>query len=504
MKGVLDALVQVVLGNDGDTALDVAGLGESDKGAVLDVKNAVGLEDWAEHGLDNDRGLRVGDEARLLVKLASEEINTSVSPLVSQRGAGDADDLARTALEDKNVADADEVGRDRNGLRGSGNSAAGLDNANILLNAVTVTNWASFVSDNYFFAVVVVMVTMVVMKGVRDAVDSAFHTTTEGVVVTVVIVVTHLASVGVINYSSGLKNLDLVAGRSRGRDTLYTDLTVGVRVSAGDVEGLSLVLAVVTDNVRRRRAAGDVRGALVRTFEGLYGSLGATVGLNVVGWLITTAILVLGSVELVLKSPVVGLLLLLVVVLVERRRSRSRGGLFAVAFTSEFYLGITGLLHAFVDNGPVVTSAIRATFDVKIDFFLSVDFGVGERGRGSSIFPFDVRSANEVDFSLYSLGSKSSLRNSVTPVRRREDTEGDGDAGVKVQVGCPLSVFSRISPELLRITTRKMRQEKTFNGEVFLVEKRECKIDLARALCLTADAENSCGTNVRISLKLGM
>jgi hypothetical protein len=134
-----------------------------------------------------------------------------------------------------------------------------------------------------------------------------------------------------------------------------------------------------------------------------------------------------------------------------------------IPFTSEFYLGIAVFLHTFVDNGPVVTSAIRTTFDVKIDFFLSVDFRVRERGRGSSIFPFDVRSANEVDFSLYSLGGKSSLRNSVTPVRRREDTEGDGDAGVKVQVGCPLSVFSRISPELLKITTRKMRQEKTFH-----------------------------------------
>jgi predicted secreted protein len=267
VEGVFNALVKVALRNDRDTALHIAGLSESDKGAVLNVKDAVCLVDRAEHGLDDHRGLRVGDEARLLVELASEEVNTSVAALVSHGGAGDADDLARTTLEDKNVADADKVGRDRNRLGGSSSSAAGLDDANILLDAVTVTNWAPFVSDKYFFAVVVMVIMVVVMEGVRDAVDSAFHTTTEGVVVTVVVVVTHLASVGMIYYCSSLENLDLVASRSRGLDTLYTDLTVGVRVPARNVEGLSLEFAIVTDDVRRRRAARDVRGVLARTFE---------------------------------------------------------------------------------------------------------------------------------------------------------------------------------------------------------------------------------------------
>lgn len=72
--------------------------------------------------------------------------------------------------------------------------------------------------------------------------------------------------------------------------------------------------------------------------------------------------------------------------------------------------------------------------NVEIDFFLSVGTGVWKRSRGSSIFPFDARSAIEIDFSLYSTIT-SRLRNSVTPVRRREDTEGDGDAGVEVQIG---------------------------------------------------------------------
>lgn len=77
-----------------------------------------------------------------------------------------------------------------------------------------------------------------------------------------------------------------------------------------------------------------------------------------------------------------------------------------------------------------------------------MDTGVRETSRGSSIFPFDARSAIRfVVFSLYSVASR--LRNSVTPVRRREDTEGDGDTCVEVQIGCPFGVFSRVSSELL-------------------------------------------------------
>jgi hypothetical protein len=86
-----------------------------------------------------------------------------------------------------------------------------------------------------------------------------------------------------------------------------------------------------------------------------------------------------------------------------------------------------------VGTGVVVDSRVAIfVSDAEIDFFLSVDTRVGERGRGSSIFPFDARSGIELDFSLYSRAS--SFRDSVTPVRRREDTEGDGDAGVKVQI----------------------------------------------------------------------
>jgi hypothetical protein len=68
---------------------------------------------------------------------------------------------------------------------------------------------------------------------------------------------------------------------------------------------------------------------LLRAFEGLYRSLGATVvrDCDVVGRVGATAIITLGDVKLSLKGLVVGLLPVLVVVLVARRG----GLLFTVA-----------------------------------------------------------------------------------------------------------------------------------------------------------------------------
>lgn len=46
-------------------------------------------------------------------------------------GDRDADDLARAALEDQDVADADEVAGDGDGLAGGGTAVAGLNNADV-------------------------------------------------------------------------------------------------------------------------------------------------------------------------------------------------------------------------------------------------------------------------------------------------------------------------------------------------------------------------------------
>jgi len=111
---------KTALVKDGETLLDVTSLGHGNNTAVFaDVKNAVLLEDRAEHVLDNDRRSGVGDEGGLLVQLLGEEVNTEVAMLASLRRGGDADDLARAALEDQEIANADVVAGDGDGVGGS-------------------------------------------------------------------------------------------------------------------------------------------------------------------------------------------------------------------------------------------------------------------------------------------------------------------------------------------------------------------------------------------------
>jgi hypothetical protein len=121
---------EVALLNDGEVLLDITGLGHGDDGALLDVEDTVLLEDGAEHALHDNGGGGVGDGAGLLVELLGEEVDTEVAVLAGGGRGGDADDLAGTALEDQDVAQADVVAGDGDGggsaLVGSGaNAAAG-------------------------------------------------------------------------------------------------------------------------------------------------------------------------------------------------------------------------------------------------------------------------------------------------------------------------------------------------------------------------------------------
>jgi hypothetical protein len=117
VESLTNAGEEVALVEDGKTLLDIAALGHSDNTAILaDVKNTVLFEDRTKHVLDDDGWRWVGDEARLLMKLLGEEVNTEVTVLASLRGGGDADDLARTALKDQEIANADVVAGDGDGV----------------------------------------------------------------------------------------------------------------------------------------------------------------------------------------------------------------------------------------------------------------------------------------------------------------------------------------------------------------------------------------------------
>ena len=165
------------------------GKGRGHTSAILEVEDTVLLEDRAEHGLDDDARAGVRDERRLLVQLLGEEVDAQVAVLAGRGRSRDADDLAGTALQDQQVADADVVGWDGDGVAGLGGAAWGW----------TGRARAAYGDVNFFLVLacglrVVVVVVLVVsaventicclVQTMLDAVDSLVQTVTDGVVVT--------------------------------------------------------------------------------------------------------------------------------------------------------------------------------------------------------------------------------------------------------------------------------------------------------------------------------
>lgn len=111
----------------------------------------------------------------------------------------------------------------------------------------------------------------------------------------------------------------------------------------------------------------------------------------------------------------------------------------------------------FVDTDLLAASGTaRALLFVEADLFFVA--GVASVGTGGGegfvelfvTFPSDVRSLRrEVGLSFY-LDCCRFCGDSVTPIRGREDTEGDRYAGVKVQVGWSRGVLSCMPLEPLR------------------------------------------------------
>lgn len=225
--GLTDALEETALADDREALLNIAGLGHGgDETIVMDIEDTVGLVDGSKHGLDNNRGRGVGDEAGLFMKLTGEEVNTKVAVLASLGRDGDTDHLARTSLEDEEITDTDEVNGDGDTLL-AGDTATRLDDTDLL------TGTRSALDNN--------LLTLMVER-MEEAVGSTLNAAAEGVVVTFVVVVTHFG-LGCFFTDS------LFCYRNLGRSV--------VRVAAfrGDVVGVSTVscslglVATVVSNV---------------------------------------------------------------------------------------------------------------------------------------------------------------------------------------------------------------------------------------------------------------
>ena len=213
-KGIVELLPERALVDDGQGLDDVSGLGHGNDATLVNVENAVLLEDGTEHGLDVDRGRRVAHEAGLFLKLLGEEIHTEVAMLASLSRSGDADNLARTALEHDKIADADVVAGDRHGA--GGNTAGAFDETNAItrrLLAVAVT------LDNNLLTVVAAA-----MDRMHDAVGGTLYAAAEGVVAAFIIVVAH---------SGFLLVVDLFLG-------FYVDVFLRCSTFVFDVVGSSL------------------------------------------------------------------------------------------------------------------------------------------------------------------------------------------------------------------------------------------------------------------------
>jgi len=119
VEGLVETGPEVGLINDRKGLLDVAGLGHRNDIAILEIKDTVLLEDWTQHGLNDNTWAGVRDERRLLMQLLGEEVDAQIAVLAGGGRGRDADNLAGAALENQEVTEADVVSWDGDGVWGT-------------------------------------------------------------------------------------------------------------------------------------------------------------------------------------------------------------------------------------------------------------------------------------------------------------------------------------------------------------------------------------------------
>lgn len=173
LEGLVETVPEVGLVDDWEGLLDVASLSHSHNVTIMKIQDTVLLENRAQHSLNNHTWGWAANEAALLMQLLGEQVNTQEAVLAGSLRGGDLDDLAWTALENHNVANADVVGwdRDRVGDAGWAGRAARAGAGGRRRD---------------------VDVDLRALGAVDYAVGGAVETGAERVVVTILIIVTHL------------------------------------------------------------------------------------------------------------------------------------------------------------------------------------------------------------------------------------------------------------------------------------------------------------------------
>jgi hypothetical protein len=392
LESLLETGPQVGLLDDGEAGLDVTRLGHGNNIALLDVENAVLLEDGAEHGLDDDARGRVRDEGRLLLELLGEEVDTKVAVLAGGSRGRDADDLAGAALENEEVAEADVVAGDGDGVGRVARRGRARDVAHILACAV------AFVSARNLVSVHVMAKKEVVTLSVETS-----HCVVGGVGVG--------AFVGVLDDGEGaLFDSGLLV------DCQSTVVVVGVVVVVG---GRVRVVVVV---VVRRRRRGRARVVVVVRAVGSDGGYGRD-GLVVV--VVAVAVAAKGGegTEAFTERSVV---VMVVAVLVD-------------LYVNLEVVVVGRTMLAWRSTGTAVTLFfLTCVTDLFFFFFPTWRWHDG-KGRRVLTFPSGILKlwAVEIDRDLRVLvGVGSFARLGLTfPVGGWEDAEGDRDASLEVQIG---------------------------------------------------------------------
>lgn len=395
VEGARNLGVETTLVNDGQTLLDITSLSHADDATVVSqIKDSVLLEDRTEHTLNDHRWLRVADKRRLFMELSGKEVNTKIPVLTSLTRLRDSNDLAWSALQDQEVSDSDEVAG--NGDSVTRTSTSRLDVSDRFDHTISDSSRAAVFLDDHAVSVVVVVM---MVEWVEDAVGSTLDASSEAVIFSLVVVVAHFVSGFFVdgNFSYGVfLNYNVVC--SSWSDALVFNIVVGLN------------------------------SATVIAFS--------DVNLSAVRWLLTDKLLVSlvvvaswtlggGDVKVDLRSSLV-----IALVLLSRKIYLCKSltlDLFAGVLTFRVLSGISARHTGFFNDTEVVGSFFAGGAFAVTD----VDFFSAE----SSIFPSDALGGSPLgDFPFYLCLGGSFYGSSVTPVRRREDTDWDGDAGVEVQV----------------------------------------------------------------------